>query len=152
MTQGDATPRRVKLQFKLTSLLFAVIVVAIPAHWYSARARVATSRREYQRVLGSCYDGSLTSVELQTCSRRLLRDELHVPFADRQRAVTEYLDRMSISIWVQRKKIAYANTAELDEEQDRLRRLLEERDALLDGRRPAGRSIPAKAITRNTAN
>jgi hypothetical protein len=150
--QGDATPRRAKLQFKLRSLLLAVIVVAIPAHWYSARARVATSRREYHRVLGSCYDGSLTSAELQMCSRRLLRDELSVPFADRQRAITEYLDRLSVSIWVQRKKIAYAYTAELDDEQERLRRLLDERGRLLDLRRPGHRSIPAQAITRNSAN
>lgn len=80
----------------------------------------------------------------------MLRDELRIPFADRQRAVTEYLDRLCTSIWVQRKKIAYAYTAELEEEQERLCRLLKERDALLDARRPGHRSIPA--IARSTAD
>lgn len=66
--------------------------------------------------------------------------------------MTEYLDRLCTSIWVQRKKIAYAYTAELEEEQERLRHLIEERDMLLDLQRPAGRSIPARAITRNTTD
>lgn len=104
----------------------------------------------YSRALGSCYDGSLTSAELQAASRRLLRDELNVPFADRQRMVREYLDRLCTSIWVQRKKLAYAYTDECEEEHERLRCLIDERDKLLGLRRLGRRSIPA--IARNTAD
>lgn len=141
---------RAKRKFKLRSLLLAVAVVAIAVHWCSAGARVARSRSVYSRVLGSCYDGSLTSAELQTASRRLLRDELNVPFVNRRRAIVEYLDRLCTSILVQRKKLAYAYTDECEEEHERLRCLIDERDKLLGLRRPGRRSIPA--IARNTAD